>query len=133
MIQQGKNKPLNQIAGTLPYVADAMDGWMMPLVFGVVTKTAVNGQAVEDVTDVAFNGVIQPLTERQLMLKPEGERAWTWYWVHADTSLVLQVDAVIRYLGVQYRVMSRKDWSLSGYIEYHLVQDYTGSGPEVAE
>jgi hypothetical protein len=39
------------------------------------------------------------------------------------------VDEVVTYDGVQTRVMSRKNYGLYGYVEYHLVQDWTGSGP----
>lgn len=131
IIQNGRNTPLNANSGTVPNVGDALLDWFQPMIFGVVTKTVQNFQAVETQVQVNFQGVIQPLTERQLMLKPEGQRAWSWFWVHADPSLILETDSDIVYLGKQYRVMSNKDYSLYGYIEYHLVQDYTGSGPTV--
>lgn len=131
IIKNGKNTPLNANSGTLPYVGDAMLNWFQPMVFGVVTTTVENFQSVQVQTEVSFQGVWQALTERQLMLKPEGERAWSWYWLHADPSLTLDTDSVVTYLGKQYRVMSNKDYALYGYIEYHLVEDWTGSGPEV--
>lgn len=103
------------------------------MTFGIVTKTTEGFQAVEDVEEVSFQGVWQPLRERQLLLKPEGQRAWSWFWLHADPSLELDVDDTITYLGTQFRVMAKKDYDIYGYVEYELVQDYTGAGPTPVE
>lgn len=132
VLGNAKNIPLNTRAGSVPDVSGAMLDYFQPMVFGVVDTETVGFQSVQTQTQVSFQGVIQPLTERQLMLKPEGQRAWSWFWVHADPTLTLEVDSVITYLGVQYRVMSHKDYRLYGYVEYHLVEDWTGSGPTVA-
>lgn len=133
MIKNGKDTPINQNVGSVPNVGGALLDWFQPMTFGVVSKTVVNAQVVEEMAEVAFRGVWQPFTERKLMLKPEGQRAWSWYWVHADPSLNLEVDNVVVYIGVQYRVMAKKDYSLYGYVEYELVQDFTGAGPTPVE
>lgn len=129
IIPNGKNTPLDARAGTVPDVSDAMFDWFQPMTFEPVGKVVSGFQVVETATPVNFLGVWQPLTERALQLKPEGQRAWSWFWVHAEPSLVLEVDDVVQYLGVQYRVMTHKDYRLYGYVEYHLVTDWTGSGP----
>lgn len=129
-IQNGKNTPLNTNSGTVPNVNGAMLQWFQPMIFTVVTKIVVGGEVIETGTPVNFRGVIQPLSNRDLLIKPEGERAWTWYMLHADPSLSLNVDDVVSYLGQQTRVMARKDYRLYGYVYYELIQDYTGSGPE---
>ncbi len=133
VIGQGKNIPLNQRAGTFPNVGDALLDWFQPMVFGVVAKTTEGFQVVEDMVEINFQGVWQPLEARRLMLKPEGQRAWSWFWLHADPSLNLEVDNVIVYLGTQYRIMAKKDYKLNGYVEYELVQDFTGAGPQPVE
>jgi hypothetical protein len=130
-IANGANTPLNVKTGTVPDVSGAMTDWFQPMVFERVTKTTEAFQEVEDGDPVNFRGVIQPFTDRQLQLKPEGQRAWTWFTIHADPSLKLDVDEVVTYLGVQTRIMSRKDYSIYGYVEYTAVQDWQGSGPEV--
>lgn len=132
IFSNGKDLPLNANSGTLPDVSGAMLDYFQPMVFGVVVKTVQNFQAVETKTSVNFQGVWQPLSERQLMMKPEGQRQWKWFWLHAEPSLVLEPDSIITYLGIQYRVMTQKDYRLYGYLEYHLVDDYTGSGPTEA-
>ncbi len=134
VIRNAADIPLNEQAqGTVPNVNAAMTNWFQPMTFGVVTKEVTGFQVKETMTEVSFMGVIQPLGPRRLMLKPEGQRAWTWHQLHADPSLKLKVDAVVVYLDKQCRVMARRDYTQYGYIEYELVQDYTGSGPQVAE
>lgn len=128
-IANGADTPLNQATGSLPNMRGAMLGWFQPMTFTTIVKTVVNFKAVETPTNVTFRGVIQPLSGRQLVMKPEGERAWTWFLLHAEPQLKLEVDSVVTYLGVQTRVMSQKDYSIYGYIEYELVQDWTGAGP----
>lgn len=129
VIRNAANTPLNANAGNMPNVSSAIAGWFQPMTFGVVTKTPTAFQAVETVVQVSFQGVWQPLAGRDLALKPEGERKWNWFWLHADPSLTLNIDDIVTYLGVQYRVMKQKDWRLDSYVEYHLVEDFTGSGP----
>jgi hypothetical protein len=128
-IANGKNRLLNVQTGTVPDVSGALKDWFQPMTFELVTKTTSAFQVVETGDPITFMGIIQPLTERQLILKPEGQRAWTWFQLHADPVLSLQVDDVVLYLGVQTRVMARKNYDIYGYVEYHLVQDWTGSGP----
>jgi hypothetical protein len=131
-IANGKNTPINVGTGTIPNVNAAMTNWFQPMVFMRVVKTTEAFQAVETGETINFQGVIQPLDGRRLALKPEGQRAWTWLWLHADPSLKLDVDEVVIYLGVQTRIMALKDYSIYGYVSYELVQDWTGAGPEVA-
>ena len=70
-------------------------------------------------------GVWQPLRDEQLQFKPEGQRSWSWYWIHAKAgTLNLQTQDKIIFQGKRYKVMSVKDYSLNGYIEYQVVLDY---------
>lgn len=120
-----KDIPLNQNSGTVPNVSVAMQNWFQAMIFSIITKTVVNYKVVETKVDMNFRGVWQNLSPQQLQLKPEGQRAWRWYQVHAEISLQLYPDQVINYLGKDYRVMARIDQALYGYLEYHLVEDYT--------
>lgn len=131
IIAQGKDTPLNANSGTVPDMSDALLDWFQPITFGVVTTVVDNFQSVQTQVQTSFQGVWQPFTDRQLLLKPEGQRAWSWFQIHADPSLTLNVDSVIIYLGKQYRVMTHKDYSLYKYVEYHVIEDYTGAGPAV--
>lgn len=128
-INNAKDVPLNANSGTVPDVADTIMDWFQLMTFGVITKTVVAFQLEEDVTNVSFHGVIQPLTGRQIAMKPEGQRQWDWIMVHSDLSLKLEIDDIIIYLGKQYRVQNSKDYSLYKYFYYELVEDWEGSGP----
>lgn len=131
MITNGRDILLSQSTGTVPDMSDALLDWFQPMVFTKILKEVINFQNVETPTDVDFMGVWQPLSAQKLMMKPEGQRSWSWFQVHSSPSLQLNPDEVITYQGVQYRVMARYDYSLYAYLEYHLVMDYTGSGPGV--
>lgn len=128
-IPNGANRPLTFQQGTVPDVSGALKDWFQAMVFTRVVKQTVGFQDVETPTNINFQGVIQPLTERQMLLLPEGQRAWTWFQLFADPVLTLQVDEVVTWIGKQTRVMARKDYAMYGYVSYHLVQDWTGAGP----
>lgn len=128
-IANGKDTPLNIRTGTIPDVSGVLQDWFQPLQFWLVDKETVGFQVIETTEPLDFFGVIQPLSSRRLMMKPEGQRAWTWLLLHAEPQLKLDVDDVVIYIGVQTRVMARKDNTIYGYVEYELVQDWTGAGP----
>lgn len=113
----------------LPDVSGALFDYFSPLVFTTIVRTVVNFKVVETPTSVSFLGVWQPLGPEQLMFKPEGQRSWKWYMLHAQPSLVLSPNDVVNYNSVQYRVMTKSDYSLNGYMEYHIIEDFTGAGP----
>lgn len=128
-IVNGKDTPLFKRTGTVPDVSGALTDYYQPMTFNLLTKTVVGFQVDETSDPIHFQGVLQPFIDRQLLLKPEGQRAWSWFQLFS-TGLQLKVDDVVLYLGKQTRVMSKKNWELYGYQEYHLVQDWTGAGPE---
>lgn len=132
-IQNGKDVPLNVATGTIPNVSGALQGWFQPMTFEPVVKESIGYEVVETGDPIYFRGVIQPADARNLDIKPEGEQAWTYFMLHSDVSLQLQVDDVVLYLGVQTRVFQRKDYSIYGYLTYILGQDYTNSGPQVVQ
>ena len=128
-IANAADKPLFQKSGTTPDVSGAMQDYFQPMVFSPIGKIVQGFQVVETGAPINFRGMVQPLTERQIVLKPEGQRAWTWLLIHSDPVLTLNVDDVVNWNGLQTRIMARKDYALYGYVEYHAVQDWTGSGP----
>ena len=77
-IANGKNTPINFRTGTVPDVSGAMQDYYQPMVFEPVSKVVNGFQVVETGTPINFRGTVQPFTERALLLKPEGQRAWTW-------------------------------------------------------
>lgn len=128
-IQSACNIPLNHHCGTVPDVSGTLQDYYQPMTFTQVLKTNVGGEVVEQPNPIHFRGVVQPLSNRQLQLKPEGERAWTYFMLHAEPVLTLQVDDVVIWNNKPTRVSARKDFAMYGYVYYELVQDWTGSGP----
>lgn len=130
LIRNAGDFPLShQPAGTVPDVSGAMQDYFQPMTFSPVGKVVNGFVVVETSAPINFRGVMQPLSERRLALKPEGQRAWSWFLVNADLATVVNVDDVVIWFGKQTRVMARKDFGLYGYSQYELVQDWTGSGP----
>ena len=133
MINNASNRTLNNSFGSnLPNVGSALVEWFQPMTFAVVTKTTIAFQVVETKATVNFKGVWQPLNAREISYKPEGQRSFAWFRCHSDPSLTLKLDDVVTKDGVQYRVQGYWPWDEYGYREYHLIQDYTGKGPEEA-
>lgn len=133
-IANAANVPLNVQSGSIPNVGGAILDWLQQMVFTIVSKHTVGYQLIETSIDVSFWGVVQPLSGRQLQMKPEGQRSWKWISIFAQCDpegalLTLKPDEVIRFLNKNYRIINAKNYSIYGYIEYDLVEDYIGSGP----
>lgn len=128
-IANGSNKPLFHKGGTVPDVSGSLQDYYQNMTFEPVGKVVNGFQVVETGDPINFRGTIQPFTERQLLLKPEGQRSWSWFLLHSDPVLSLQTDDVVNWNGTQTRVMSRKDYALYGFVEYDLCQDFIGAGP----
>lgn len=127
MIKNGSSTPLNQNDTLLPDVGPALLDWFQDLTFTIITKTSENFVIEESRENVNFKGVVQQLSARELAIKPEGQRNFGWWQVHAEPSLILDNDNVIGYLGVNYRIMKRVNHKKYGYVEYHMVEDFDGT------
>lgn len=129
-IKNANTIPLSQNVGTLPNMSGTIQGWFLRMTFVQIVKSVVNFQNVETPTVIDFQGVWQVMSPQTLQMKPEGQRKWKWFTVHAQIGVPLEPDDVITYQGTQYRIRDKIDYKEYGYEEYHLIQDYTGSGPE---
>lgn len=128
-IQNGCNIPLNFQQGTVPNMGEAMTDWFQVMTFTQIIKSVVGFEVVETPVNTTFLGIIVPASGRQLALLPEGQRAWNWQTLYSQPVLTLFVDDVVVWNNRQVRVMYRKDYGLYSFVEYGLVLDWTGSGP----
>ena len=129
-IYNASNRPLPNNSGTLPEVDETLANWFQSMTFEQVGKIVNNVfQVVETPTTFSFLGVWQPSQPSELEMRAQGQRKWQWFSVHSWPGVPLEPDDVINYLGVQYRVMSMNDYTLYGFIEYRLINDYSGAGP----
>ena len=113
------------LRGGLPQMANTLNEWEVPLTLKRIKQSIIDGDSVKTEEIINFQGVFQPLRDDQLQFKPEGQRSWSWYWIHAKAgTLNLQTQDKIEFNNVRYKVMSVKDYSLYGYIEYQVILDY---------
>lgn|SRR5574343_364486 len=124
-IHNASSVPLTSNPGTLPDVSAALLNWFQPITFTKIVKTVVNYKAVETKTNFSFQGVRQPFTPQDLMMKPEGQRSWKWEMIHCYPDLVLIPDEIIYFGLTKYRVMQKLDYKEYGYVQYHITEDYT--------
>lgn len=106
-------------------MVEALGGLTKVMQFGILSQKLVNFNGVEEIKFLGtFAASAQPLTPREILLKPEGLRKWKWLKIWTTTQL--QPDGYVLELGVnvQYRVMSKSDWRTAGsdVNEYELVE-----------
>lgn len=131
-IRNGCNYPLINQAGTVPNMMESITDYMQKLSFEQLVTTVVGFESVQTPTITQFFGVFMPFVPREQTLLPEGQRAWTWIRLYTILPLTLNVDDVVVFPQLnnkQTRVMFRNDYGLYSFIEYKLVQDWSGSGP----
>lgn len=103
-------------------------GWEQSLELVQVVQSVIEGDLSTTKKNIQFKGVVQPLRNEQLALLPEGQRSWEWIWIHAVAgTLNLETADKVIFQNKTYKVTSKKDYSLNGYVEYQLVRDYTDS------
>ena len=109
----------------MPNMAGTLSGWQVPLQLVRIIQTMSEGDVTLSEQLITFQGVWQPLKDEQLQFKPEGQRSWEWIWIHAVAgTLNLNTADKVIFNNKRYKVMSIKDYSLNGFIEYQLVRDY---------
>lgn len=108
---------------SFPDVSDAFWDWTNAVQFKLVTTTVADFEVSEsELASITFDGVLQPIPERKLLVKPEGQRNWKWWFLW--TTFSLKNDQIIEDdSGKQYRVMQQEDWRNGGHQQYQLVQD----------
>lgn len=126
MMYFARNKSIsNLMKSGMPQMDTTLTGWEVPLVLIKIIQSVIDGDLVTSEQTFNFRGVWQPFSYQQLALLPEGQRDWSHYWIHAKSgTLDLQTADKIIFQGNRYKVLERKDYSLNGYIEYHVILDY---------
>jgi len=108
----------------LPQIQVALNGWESPITLVKITQSIVNFKKVEVEANLDFRGVVQPLSKQDLMMKPTETRSWKWLMIHTKSSIELNVGDKIKYLDNSFKVMSKNDYGLNGFFEYHIVENY---------
>ena len=109
----------------MPNMSNTLTGWEVPLTLVKVKQSIVKGDVIKTKQKIDFLGCWQPLKDEELQFKPENQRSWSWYWIHAKSgTLDLKTQDEIIFQGKMFKVMAIKDYSLNGFIEYQIVRGY---------
>ncbi len=118
-------KKLSEMSG-MPNVGGALSGWTLAITLIVIRQDIVDGFVKEIKKAIKFMGVIQPLSPRKIELKPEGQRAWKWLQIHCkEGALKLKPGDKIEWGNELFKLMADNDFYLNGFVEYHVVKDYS--------
>lgn len=125
MIQSAKNIKLNNYNSNLPNMSNTIVGWFLNIRFEVVNRQ-LNGADWVESEPITINtkGVVQPPTDRDLKILPEGTWAWDWLMIHCLPDVKLDTNQYIKYDGKTYKVMANKDFSKYGYIRYTVLEAF---------
>jgi hypothetical protein len=108
---------------TFPNMAEAFSGWETQTQFKKVNKTVSDFEVTETTETEYFTGMFYPMKSQDIIFKPEGQRTWKWWNLLSIKSLALD-DIVKDANDKQYRVMGVRDWSMAGYFEYDLTEQF---------
>ena len=122
-IVRANKKRLSQNHG-LPNVSEVIVSWFQPMTFKFLKDNIVEFENKPITNTIKSEGVIQPFTSKDLQLKSEGQRAWSWYMLHCLPDVVLKVGEYVFIDGKKYRVMKLTDYSDYGYLEYDVVEAF---------
>lgn len=118
----------SMFASGMPNMSQTLNGWEVPLTLVRIIQDVDEGDLVYKEERYNFMGVWQPLRDEQLELKPEGQRSWEWVWIHAKSgALNLETADKVIFQNKIFKVETKKDYSLNGFVEYHLCRDYVSN------
>ena len=125
MIQNDNKILLNNTNSALPNMGNTITSWFLNISFEVVTRTLDGADWVEQVTQtINTKGVVQPPRDEDLKIFPEGTWSWQWLMVHCLPEVELSTNQYIKYDGITYKVMAKKDWRKYGYVRYMLAEAF---------
>ena len=125
----GRRVKINQMTNGMPQVDEVLNGWEISFIAKFIQQVQIDGEFIDRSTLCKIYGVLQPLKAEELQAKPEGQRNWKWYWLHIKKQYPQLPDGYIVTIdGIEYKVMASKDYTLNGYNEYHLLQDFKKYG-----
>ena len=111
---------------SFPQIIDAFKGWLFDM-YTIKTTQSIDANGDKVVTEVRkkFEGVIQPLSPKQIALKPDDQRSWKWYMIHVfDSKLNLDTDDIVEAEGDRFKIMGLNGYERNNYLEYHCIKDY---------
>lgn len=118
----------------LPNVANVLIKWEQPIKIKTVSQQIqetvnLDGTFTNDVidsyTEYNVKGVVQPLKATMLNVKPAEQRAWDWQQIHIrNVFKKANVNDIIVFYNVSYKIMFVNEYNQYGYTEYHTVKNF---------
>lgn len=115
----------------LPNMSETIKSWFLNLTFEIVERVQVGADFKVDWAtkqEISVRGVVQPPSDKDLKILPEGSWAWEWLLLHCLPNTQIDVNQFVRYDGTVYKVMKKKDWSKYGYVRYYLLEAFRAEG-----
>ena len=115
----------------LPNMSETIKSWFLNLTFEIVERVQVGADFKidwETKQEISVRGVVQPPSDKDLKILPEGSWAWEWLMLHCLPDTQIDVNQFVRYDGTVYKVMKKKDWSKYGYVRYYLLEAFIAEG-----
>lgn len=123
-IVNGKNQKIYETSD-LPDPSASVLKFLIPVKIGIVTTQNFGGLPNPIIRWTRTQAVCQPFSPEQLEVKTEGQRSWKWSTLHCIPDLVLNTNDRIIFDNIHYKVMQKLDYTRYGYLEYHIVEDFT--------
>ncbi|RTL04658.1 hypothetical protein EKK58_10130 [Candidatus Dependentiae bacterium] len=124
MILNGKNSPLGSGAEFVPDVSNGVMFQMQNVEVTVMQKVNLDGYTSEIPIKTKTMATKEAFTQRQLLIKPEGQRRWQWFRLRMLNNVILALDDRFILDSKPYRVMATSNYKEYGYNEYDVVLDY---------
>lgn len=115
----------------LPNMSETIKSWFLNLTFEIVERTQTGADFTVDWSTkqvINVRGVVQPPSDKDLKILPEGSWAWEWLMLHCLPDAQIAVNQFVKYDGTVYKVMKKKDWSKYGYVRYYLLEAFRAEG-----
>ena len=120
-----KDFSLKNMNSNLPNMANTIKGWFLDITLQVVERQMVGADFEDVVTStIKTKGVVQPTKDEDLVILGEGTRSWEYMTLHCLANVNLQTNQFIRYDGVKYKILSRKNYQKYGYIRYIMCEGF---------
>lgn len=112
----------------MPQMNVAFSGWTIKMTWAKITQVIQDGFPVDQEIPYTIDGVFQPMSAEEIQLKPDGQWSWSWHYLHIEgRTSPFSTNDRIKFQGVTYKVMAKKDYKLNNFTELHLILDFQGS------
>lgn len=93
------------------------------MIFIRMQRRMIDGRMEAIPVSERYLASIQPLKPQELLIKPQADRAWSWYMIHSLVNLELRVNDRFESNGQKYKIMGKSNYSQYGYFYQECISD----------